>query len=40
MNSYFVGLVIYSDDITLLGPTRSNILSMLNAEICYKNIFN
>ena len=27
---YFVGTVIYEDDITLLGPTRSSILSMLN----------
>ena len=30
MNVYFVGAVIYADDITLLGPTRSSILSMLN----------
>ena len=30
MNGYFVGAVIYADDITLLGPTRSSILSMLN----------
>ena len=26
----FVGAVIYADDITLLGPNRSSILSMLN----------
>ena len=26
MNGYFVGAVIYADDITLLGPTRSSIL--------------
>ena len=30
MNGYFVGAVIYADDITLLGPTRSSILSMLS----------
>ena len=30
MNGYFVGTVIYADDITLLGPTRSSILSILN----------
>ena len=30
MNGYFVGAVIYADDITLLGLTRSSILSMLN----------
>ena len=30
MNGYFVGAVIYADDITLLGPARSSILSMLN----------
>ena len=30
MNGYFVGAVIYADDITLLGPTGSSILSMLN----------
>ena len=28
MNRYFVGAVIYADDITLLGPTRSSILSV------------
>ena len=27
MNGYFVGAVIYAGDITLLGPTRSSILS-------------
>ena len=26
MNGYFVGAVIYADDITLLGPTGSSIL--------------
>ena len=26
MNGYFVRAVIYADDITLLGPTRSSIL--------------
>ena len=26
MNGYFVGAVIYADDITLLDPTRSSIL--------------
>ena len=30
MNGYFVGAVIYADDITFLGTTRSSILSMLN----------
>ena len=30
MNGYFVGAVIYADNITLLGPTRSSILSMLS----------
>ena len=30
MNGYFVGAVIYADDITLLGLTRSSILSILN----------
>ena len=30
MNGYFVGAVIYADDITLLAPIRSGILSMLN----------
>ena len=30
MNGYFVGAVIYADDITLLDPTRSSILSMLS----------
>ena len=30
MNDYFVGAVIYADDIPLLGSTRSSILSMLN----------
>ena len=30
MNSYFVGAVIYADNTTLLCPTRSSILSMLN----------
>ena len=30
MDGYFVGAVIYADDITLLGPTRPSILSMLN----------
>ena len=30
MNGYFVGAVIYADDITLLGLPRSSILSMLN----------
>ena len=30
MTCYFVGAVIYADDITLLGPTRPSILSMLN----------
>ena len=30
MNGYFVGAVIYANDITLLGPTRSSISSMLN----------
>ena len=30
MNGYFVGAVIYADDITLLGPTRYSILLMLN----------
>ena len=30
MNGYFVGAVIYADDITLLGPARSSILSMLS----------
>ena len=30
MNGYFVGGVIYADGITLLCPTRSSILSMLN----------
>ena len=29
-NGYFVGAVIYADDIILLGSTRSFILSMLN----------
>ena len=35
MNSYFVRAVIYADDITLLGPTRSSILSMLNVADVY-----
>ena len=30
MNGYFVRDSIYADGITLLGPTRSSILSMLN----------
>ena len=30
MNGYFVGAVIYADDIKLLGPTRYSILAMLN----------
>ena len=30
MNGYLMGAVIYADDITLLGPTRSSILSMVN----------
>ena len=30
MNGYFEGVVIYADGITLFGPTRSSILSMLN----------
>ena len=30
MNGYCVGAVIYADDITLLSPTRSSILSMLS----------
>ena len=30
MNGYFVGAVIYADDITLFGLTRSSNLSMLN----------
>ena len=41
MNGYFVGAVIYADDITLLGPTRSSILSMLNVcDVYAKNVFN
>ena len=39
MNGYFVGTIIYEDDITLLGPIRSSILSMLNVCCVYaKNI--
>ena len=38
MNGYFVGAVIYADDITLLGPTRSSILSMLN--VCHVYVRN
>ena len=39
MNGYFVGAVIYADDITLLGPTRSSILSMLNVcDVYARNI--
>ena len=39
MNGYFVGAVIYADDITLLGPTRSSILSMLNVcEVYARNM--
>ena len=38
MNGYFVGAVIYADDITLLGPPRSSILSMLN--VCDVNARN
>ena len=30
MNGYFVGAVVCADDISLLDPTRSSILSMLN----------
>ena len=30
MNGNFVGAVIYADDITLMGPTRGNIISILN----------
>ena len=30
MNGYFVDAVIYADDITLLGPIHSSILSRLN----------
>ena len=30
MNGYFMGAVICADYITLLGPTRSSILSILN----------
>ena len=40
MNSYFVGAVIYADDITLLGRTRSSILSMLNVcDVYARNIY-
>ena len=35
MNGYFVGAVIYADAITLLGPTRSSIVSMLNVYDVY-----
>ena len=35
MNGCFVGAVIYVDDITLLGPTRTSILSMLNVSDVY-----
>ena len=39
MNGYFVGAVIYADDITLLGPTRSSILSMLSVcDVYARNI--
>ena len=39
INGYFAGAVIYADDITLLGPTRSSILSMLNVcDIYARNI--
>ena len=30
MHAFFVEAIIYTDAITLLGPTRSSILSMLN----------
>ena len=30
MNSNFGGAVIYADDIKLMGPTRSSIMSLLN----------
>ena len=40
MNGYFVGIVIYADDITLLGPTRSGILSMLNVCDVYARNMN
>ena len=40
MNGYFVGAVIYADDIILLGPTRSSILSMLNVcDVYARNIY-
>ena len=30
MNGNFVGAIVYVDDITLMGPTRSSIMSLLN----------
>jgi len=30
MNGHFVGAIIYADDITLLGPTRSSVVSLLD----------
>ena len=39
MNGYFVGAVIYADDISLFGLTRSSILSMLNVcDVYARNI--
>ena len=35
MNNYFVGAVIYADDITLLGPSRSSVRSLLNVCTVY-----
>ena len=34
MNGHFVGAIVYADDITLLGPTRSSVTSLL--DVCAK----
>ena len=40
MNGYFVGVVFYADDITLLSHTRSSISSMLNVCDVYHSPLN
>ena len=39
MNSHFVGVIVYADDIQLLGPMRGSVMALLDVCSNYAAIY-